>query len=144
MKYELEIISDIVHNLNGKPVVVTKQDRIKKLFNLYDIELEEYVDSKTGRHIKKYCTIVEENTYYKINKPYEELKALIQNKSIPILGLAAKSKRFKAQDDEEPLPEYLEDKTEESEITHYIEGKSKKKTTKKKNGKIQRAKKTRA
>lgn len=126
MKYELEIISDIVYNLNGKPKLITKNDKIKKLFDLFDINLEEYVDAKTGKHIKKYCTIVEENTYYKINKPYEVLKALIQNKSIPVLGLAAKSKRYKPikAEDEDEYPDYLEDKSEETEVNHYIEGKN--------------------
>ena len=123
MKYELEIISDIIYNVKGKPNVIIKQDKIKKIFNLYDIDLEEYVEAKTGKHIKKYCTIVEENTYYKINKPYEELKALIQNKSIPILGLAAKAKWFKkVKAEEELMPEHLEDNTDESEVKHYIDG----------------------
>lgn len=93
--YELEIIIDINNNDSKKPKVLVKNDRIKKLFDLDIIRLEEYVDSKTGKHIKKYSGILDDNNYFKINKPYEDLKNLIIPKSIPVLGFAHKSKRYK-------------------------------------------------
>ena len=66
-----------------------------EIFDLDTIELEEYIDSKTGKHIKKYSAIYQNNVYFKIDKPYEELKNIILNRSIPILGLAYKSKKYK-------------------------------------------------
>ncbi len=87
MKYELEIITDIYSppDKTGIRKILVKDHKIKKLFELNDIELEEYTDNK-GKLIKKYCAICTESNYYKINKPYEELKELILNKTKPIGG----------------------------------------------------------
>lgn len=94
--YELEIITDIASvDKKGKVKVVTKNDKIKRLFDLNEIELEEYIDNRTGRHIKKYTSVFHNNTYLKINKPYEELKDIVMNRSIPVLGFAYKSRRYK-------------------------------------------------
>lgn len=79
--YELEVIAD--------------KDKVKKLFDLDNILLEEYVNAKTGKHIKKYSLIQVNDIYYKINKPYHELSTLIINRSTPILGLMYKSKKYK-------------------------------------------------
>jgi hypothetical protein len=92
--YELEVIST-VSTIGPKPKVITKNDKIKKIFDLDAIKLEEYIDGKTGKHIKKYATILDNDSYFKINKPYDELKELILNRSIPVLGLMYKSKRYK-------------------------------------------------
>jgi len=45
--------------------------------------------------INKYSSVYYNNVYYKVNKPYKELINIIQNRSIPILGFAYKSKRYK-------------------------------------------------
>ncbi len=94
MKYELEIISDVLSN-HQKPKVLKKNDRIRKLFDLDNVELEEYIDQKTGKHIKKYSAIYHNNAYYKINKPYDELRELILNRTLTIQGFAYKSKKYK-------------------------------------------------
>jgi len=90
--YELIVLSDITSSTKK---VLVKNDKIKKLFDLDTIELEEFIDSKNGKHIKKYSQVLSNGTYFKIDKPYEELKSIIQNRSIPILGFAYKSKRYK-------------------------------------------------
>lgn len=92
-EHELEIIIDITTG-GPKPKVLVKNDRIKKIFDLDNIELEEYVD-RLGKHIKKYSSVYENNIHYKVNKPYEELKKLKLNRSIAIVGLAGKSKKYK-------------------------------------------------
>lgn len=95
MRIELEFISDITSSKNGKTIVLSKNDKIKKVFNLDEVELEEYIDPKTGKHIAKYTTLSFKEAYYKINKPYEELKTLTLNRTMPVLGFAAKSKKWK-------------------------------------------------
>jgi hypothetical protein len=90
--FEFEIISDI---LNSKSKVLKKNAVIKKLFNLDNIIAEEYIDDKTGKPVKKYCLIYDNNIPYKINKPYEDVKKVILDRSIPVLGFAHKSKRYK-------------------------------------------------
>lgn len=95
MKVELEIISDIVDTRSNKPKVLVKNDKIKKLFDLDSIEVEEFIDSKTGKHIKKYSSVYFNNTYYKVNKPYAELSFLIINKRMPVIGLIGKSNGYK-------------------------------------------------
>jgi len=79
--YELEVLAD--------------NNKVKKLFDLDNILLEEYINARTGKHVKKYSLVQVNDTYYKINKPYSELSTLIINRSIPILGLMYKSKRYK-------------------------------------------------
>lgn len=85
--YELEIISNVV--LNGK---AKNSNTIKKLFDLDNIQVEEFVNEKTNKHVKKYSLIYENNICYKVNKSYEDLKDVILNKSIPVLGFADKFK----------------------------------------------------
>lgn len=95
MKVELEIISDIVDTRSTKPKILVKNDKIKKLFDLEAIEVEEFIDSKTGKHIKKYSSVYFNNTYFKVNKPYSELSFLVINKRSPVVGLIGKSKSWK-------------------------------------------------
>lgn len=97
MLYELEIITDIYgpESNTGKRRILTKSDKVKKIFNLEQIEVEEYVDIKTGKHIKKYSGIYKDNVYYKVNKPYEELKSLLFNKTSPVVGFVTHSKNIK-------------------------------------------------
>jgi hypothetical protein len=88
MIVELEIICDTYATTKtGKQTVVKRNDKVKRLFDLNEIDVEEYVDNKTGKHVAKYSIAILNGTGYKINKPYEELKVLVQNKSIPIIGL---------------------------------------------------------
>jgi hypothetical protein len=93
-KMELEIISNIVTD-SIKPVILVKNGKIKKLFDLDEIGLEQYINPKTGKAVTKYSQVIYREAYLKINKPYEELKTIILNRSIPILGFAYKSKRYK-------------------------------------------------
>lgn len=92
---EFEIITDVTSSNEAKPKILLHNDKVKKLFDLDTIELEEFIDLKTGKHIKKYSSVLYNNNWYKINKPYEELKNIMSNKSIPILGFASKSKKYK-------------------------------------------------
>lgn len=94
MIYEFEILTDVYSN-SERPKLLTKGDKIKKLFDIDEIDIEEYVDNKTGKHIKKYCYFISNNNYYKINRPYEEIKSIKLNRSIPVLGFAYKSKKYK-------------------------------------------------
>lgn len=94
MKYEFEVISDIF-TIGRNPKLITKNDKIRKMFELDEIEVEEFIDNKTGKHISKYCTIILKDSMYKINRSYEEVKSIIANKSIPITGFAQLSKRYK-------------------------------------------------
>jgi hypothetical protein len=45
---------NITTNDLNKPKILVKGDKIKKIFDLDNIELEEYIDSRSGKHIKKY------------------------------------------------------------------------------------------
>jgi len=89
---EFEIVSDI---LNSENKVLKRNAIIKKLFNLDNIIAEEYINDKTGKPIKKYCLIYDNNIPYKINKSYEDVKKVILDRSIPVLGFAFKSKKYK-------------------------------------------------
>ena len=87
---ELEIIS----SLQSSRSKATKEVILSKVFDLDTIELEQYIDPKRGKIIKKYSSISFNSTWYKVNKPYLELKEIVVNRSIPVLGFANKSKRF--------------------------------------------------
>ena len=95
-KIELEIISDILSPEGvGKRRIITKNDKIKKLFDLESIKLEEYIEPRNGKHIKKYSTVFSDDVYFKVNKPYEELRDIILNRSTPIIGFLSKSKLYR-------------------------------------------------
>lgn len=95
MKYELEIITDITNTTGPRPKVIKKGDKIKRLFNLEELEVEEYIEPKTGKHIAKYSGIYCKDVYYKVNKPYKELSQLVLNRTVPVLGFLAKSNSYK-------------------------------------------------
>jgi len=84
---ELETLS----NFKNKPVVEIK---VLKVFDLDAIELEQYINSKTGKPVKKYSSVCSNTVWYKINKPYEEMKDLLINRSNPVIGFITKSKRY--------------------------------------------------
>ena len=75
--------------------IIAAKNKVKKVFDLDNIQVEEYVNAKTGKHVMKYSLIQVGEAYYKINKPYSELSNLIINRSIPVLGLMYKSKKYK-------------------------------------------------
>ena len=89
MVVELQIVSDIMNNRNK---VVAKGALVKKLFDLEEIEVEEFINPKTGKAVKKYSGVYSNNIYYKINTPYESLKELRINKSYPIKGFMGYSR----------------------------------------------------
>lgn len=94
-KFELEVITDITTNNSKKPKLLYKNARIKKMFDLDNIELEEYIEPTTGKHVLKYASVYYNNVYYKVNIPYEQLRNLVLNNTINVLGLAYKSKKYK-------------------------------------------------
>lgn len=90
MKQELEIISDIVNPSNNK---IVKSDIVyKKIFDLDRVEIEQYISTR-GRIVKKYCTIIQDNKFYKLNHSYEYMSRLVL--PIQVNGFVSKSKRWK-------------------------------------------------
>jgi predicted transcriptional regulator len=88
MRKELEIISDIL----GPNNKVIKTDIVyKKVFELDNIEVEQFISSK-GTIVKKYCTVVSDNKFYKVNSPYEYVASLIQ--PIEVKGFYSKSNKY--------------------------------------------------
>lgn len=74
MKYEVEVIIDL-YNDDGKLI---KKDVIqKRIFELSNIQLEQYYNEK-GVIQKKYSCVIDDGKYYKINKPYEEMSPLVK------------------------------------------------------------------
>lgn len=87
MKMELEIISDI-YNANEKLI---KKDMIyKKVFDLDQVEIEQFVSSR-GMVVKKYCTLTSNNKYYKVNNSYDYIKSLVT--PLEVKGFAGKSRK---------------------------------------------------
>lgn len=89
MRYEIEINGGDVITEKGK--IIKKDLCYKKVFELDNILIEQYVSPK-GVIVKKYCTIIEQDKYYKGNIPYETLSAML--KPLEIKGFAAKSIRY--------------------------------------------------
>ena len=46
--------------------------------------LEQYINPRTAKVVKKYCLIIDNDKYYKVNHKFEELSKL--NKHIEIKG----------------------------------------------------------
>ena len=144
MKYELEIITDISKTTGVKSKVIVKSAKIRKLFDLDKIDIQVYIDGRTGKEVKKYTGVYENDNYYKVNIPYEQLKNLILNRTSPIFGLMGKSKlymkRIKCEDTDYeeglPTPEHLNDPIPD-ELKYEITGNKKngkQKTRSKKRG----------
>lgn len=93
MQIELEIIADIEYTKNKKTYNTITP--IKKLFNIYEVEVEEFVDNKTGKVVNKYSGVVVRDKYYKVNKPYNELKKMVNSKISPIVGFYQHSNAYK-------------------------------------------------
>ncbi len=87
---ELEIISSLEH----KKTKSIQQVVVKKVFDLDIVKLEEFINSKTGKSIRKYSSLCEDNTWYKVNKPYEQMKTILINRSTPVIGFISKSKLY--------------------------------------------------
>jgi len=97
MVIELQIISDIMSrpDKNGISKVICKDVLINKLFDINEIQVEEFINPKNGKAVKKYSGIYSGDVYYKINKPYNELKDLKINRTYPIKGFMGYSSKYK-------------------------------------------------
>lgn len=89
MRKEIEINGGDILSQKGKPI--KKDVCYKRLFELDNILIEEYISPK-GTIIKKYCTIIENDKYYKANIPYDTLSAMLR--PFEVKGFAAKSIRY--------------------------------------------------
>lgn len=87
MRMELEVIADILQ----KSKKTTKELIYKKEFELDSIFLEQYIDNK-GKIINKYCGVIDGEKYYKVNHPYNYLRAFTT--PIVVKGLMSKSKSY--------------------------------------------------
>ena len=97
MVIELQIISDIMTppDTMGKYKIAHKDIIINRLFDINEIQVEQFINPKNGKPVKKYSGIYSNEIYYKVNKPYEELKDLKINRTYPIKGFMGYSKRYK-------------------------------------------------
>lgn len=86
MRKEIEINGGDVLNTKGK--VIAKDVCYKRMFELDNILIEQYLNPK-GVIVKKYCTIIEQDKYFKANIPYDELSAMLR--PLEVKGFAAKS-----------------------------------------------------
>jgi hypothetical protein len=93
MLIELEIIADIEKVKNKK--TYTKSVPVRKIFNINEIELEEFVNNITGKVEKKYSGVVIRDKYYKVNTPYTNLLRIVSNKTNPIIGFYQHSNAYK-------------------------------------------------
>lgn len=86
MRKEIEINGGDVLSDKGK---IIKRDVVyKRTFELDNILIEQYLNPK-GVIVKKYCTIIENDKYFKAHIAYEELSAMLR--PLEIKGFAAKS-----------------------------------------------------
>lgn len=97
MVIELPIITDVIAPADtvGKRKLLVKDKIIRKLFDINDIEIEEYINTKNGKTVKKYTGIYSNDVYYKINKPYEELRDLKINRTYPVRGFMGHANNYK-------------------------------------------------
>lgn len=86
MRKEIEINGGDV--LSDKNKVIKKDICYMRMFELDNILIEQYINPK-GVIVKKYCTIIEQDKYYKANIPYETLSAMLR--PLEVKGFAAKS-----------------------------------------------------
>jgi len=75
MVVEFEVISQLPLAETGRSIARYVPMRIfqKKLFELDKIQIEEHVNSK-GIIVKKFTTVKYDNEFYKINKPYHQIR----------------------------------------------------------------------
>jgi hypothetical protein len=75
MVIEFEVISQLPLAETGKSIARYVPMRVfqKKLFELDKLQIEEHVNSK-GIVVKKFTTAKYDNEFYKINKPYNEIR----------------------------------------------------------------------
>jgi len=95
MVIELQIVSDIVEKATNKTEekIVHKNVLIRKLFDINEIEVEEYMNPKNGKAVKRYSGIYSNESYYKINKPYSELRDIVINKTSPVKGFMGHTRK---------------------------------------------------
>jgi hypothetical protein len=87
MRKELEIITDIF-GPNDK--LVKRNVIYKKMFEMNDIEVEQFISNK-GLVSKKFCAVVVENKYYKVKGSYEHVKSLVS--PVEVKGFMGKTRR---------------------------------------------------
>ena len=97
MVIELPIITDVLSqpDRTGRRKTLIKNKIVNKLFDLNEIDVEEFIDIKTGKTIKKYTAVYIKEDCYKINKPYDEMKDLVINRTYPVKGFMAHSIKYK-------------------------------------------------
>ena len=86
MRKEIEVNGGDILSTKGK--VIKKDVCYKRMFELDNILIEQYINTK-GTVVKKYCTIIENDKYFKANIAYDELSALL--KPLEVKGFMAKS-----------------------------------------------------
>jgi hypothetical protein len=86
MRKEIEINGGDILSEKGK--IVKKDMCYLRMFELDNILIEQYISPK-GVIVKKYCTIIEQDKYYKANIPYNVLSAMLR--PLEVKGFAAKS-----------------------------------------------------
>ena len=78
-------------NEEGVTKLIKKNVEYLKQFETTRITIEQYVNPKTAKTIKKYCYIKEDDKYYKVNHKFEDLIKL--NKAIEVKGFQFKTKK---------------------------------------------------
>ena len=86
MRKEIEINGGDV--LSDKNKVIKKDMCYMRMFELDNILIEQYINPK-GVIVKKYCTIIEQDKYFKANIPYDTLSAMLR--PLEVKGFMAKS-----------------------------------------------------
>lgn len=86
MRKEIEINGGDVLSDKGK--VIKRDVSYLRMFELDNILIEQYLNPK-GVIVKKYCTIIEQDKYFKANIPYDTLSAMLR--PLEVKGFAAKS-----------------------------------------------------
>ena len=88
MVRELIVLTDFYSKANK---LLKKDLAYRKTFETDKLDIEDYINEK-GRVIKKYCTAIYEDRFYKLNHTYEYVKML--KEPIKVVGLIGKTKGY--------------------------------------------------
>ena len=82
----LKILCDLYSEPNEQGIakVIKKDVEYLKQFDTTKITVEQYINPKTAKVIKKYCLVIENEKYYKANHKFEELVKL--DKHVEVKG----------------------------------------------------------
>lgn len=88
MLITLKVLTDLYSDPdeNGQTKLIKKDIEYLKQFDSTKIMLEQYINPRTAKVVKKYCLIIDNDKYYKVNHKFEELTKL--NKHIEVKGFA--------------------------------------------------------